>query len=826
MPYVYITSFSGPPATITVCDTLTQTTCYTYPTQLTDLGPFPFIINLPSGFDSVGGITLTAQSDNGCSIIIADSCSILPTPSPTSAPEPCFEVVINGEFTTDLSGWTATPATWAWYDFGGNGVAEYDRYNLSYYLTQTGYTFLEGFTYTIQYDVYNNVDTGNGYLYPILGNTYPPDYDASVMPQINRYPIPPLTAWTHYSYDMLSTGSGVLSFDGWITGSGGAMYLDNVSACFTYGPCYYMEFATNENFGVLGTGEVQYLDCNGVLQTYSASTAGNFYLCAVQSPGAIDIDVIGQDYFCEDIGGTWVGPLLESPTPTPSNPPTPTPSPAASYSMMEYMYFNINVATNNTIQVQIETIGGTAHVNWGDGSVSSTTTTGSYVTLSHTYSSPTVGELRISGQTNNVNQIQNVSKLQIINTDSTLKITGDTQQLSRLKNANTITMGYPSMYATGDISSFSSCTSLENVQLGNGNYTGDIDNLPSSLKKIIFAGPSNIYDVNTVYGNISNLPNTLSVVRINGYNTLSGNTSGLLAKTWVTPSFPFVTELTIGGHNTITGLMSNLPNINTISISEGSTTFSFNPWENPTGNTINGPLTIQSGQVSVSIYGGNTISGNISATSGSTILSNLEIYGKNTISGDTSGIICPTNSLQVAGNNTISGNLSNITFNAQLQRFQIWNLANDQNATTLTNSGTTITGDISAFNTCVSLRNLVIAGNNTVSGNLASLTNVTDLGVLVINSNGNQINGASLTTSIFQNSSIIRIFLKSNSTGNGLSATQVNNFLIYLDANYPSWGSSPTDQIHIVGTGHAAPTGAGLAAKSNLIAQGLYVVTN
>jgi hypothetical protein len=819
MPYVYITSFSGPPATITVCDTVTNTICYTYPTQLTDLGPFPFIINLPSpDFDDVAGITLTAQSINGCSIVQQDICSILPTPSPTSAPVPCFEVVINGEFNTNFNGWSAQTADWSWSSFNG-GSAYYDGENGYLKLAQTGYTFLEGFNYTISYDVYALDElSGNayGFVWPTLGDNSP------VTPP-GPYPTFPVSAWTQFSYSLDSGGDNTLKMVGFAGTEG--IYLDNVSACFTYGPCYYMEFATNNNFSVSGT--VDYVDCNGVLQTYTANTQGTFYLCAIQSAGSVDIDVVDTSYLCTDAGGgTWVPPYLESPTPTPSNPPTPTPTPVSSYSMMEYMYFTLNAATNNVVSVTIQTIGGTASVNWGDGNVSATTTPGSTVTFTHTYSAPTSGQLRISGQTNNANQIQNIGRVTVSGNIPSPILTGDTQQLKRLINANTIETGSQCSYVTGNISAFSSCTSLQFLSLGNGNYTGDIDNLPSSLKTILFNGPTNNIDVNTVSGNISNLPNTLRTIKIFGNNTLNGNTSSLVSKTWETPPFPFVTELSIGGHNTITGLMSNLPDIDTIQISEGNTTYSYNPWSNPTGNTISGPLTLKANQKTVFIYGGNIISGNISAISGSTILENLGIYGKNTISGDTSGIICPTYSLYIAGNNTISGNLSNITFNAQIQRFQIWNLANGQFGTDLSTTGTTITGDISALNTAVTLRNFVICGNNTISGNLASLTNINDIGVLIINSNGNQINGASLTHSLFFNNSIITIFLRSNSTGNGLSSTQVNNFLIYLDNNYPSWGSLPTDQIFVVGTGHSAPTGAGITAKFNLIAQGLSVVTN
>jgi hypothetical protein len=58
-------------------------------------------------------------------------------------------------------------------------------------------------------------------------------------------------------------------------------------------------------------------------------------------------------------------------------------------------------------------------------------------------------------------------------------------------------------------------------------------------------------------------------------------------------------------------------------------------------------------------------------------------------------------------------------------------------------------------------------------------------------------------------------------SGCALTGTAVNNLLTQLDANGISGGS-----VDVSGGTNAAPSGAGLTAKTNLIAKGWTVTTN
>jgi hypothetical protein len=86
MSYVQITSYSGPPAQITVSDWPAETVFYTYPGYITNVDNFPFEIALPSpDFDSVFQISLSAYSDSGCLVVLTDTCASGPaTPTPTA----------------------------------------------------------------------------------------------------------------------------------------------------------------------------------------------------------------------------------------------------------------------------------------------------------------------------------------------------------------------------------------------------------------------------------------------------------------------------------------------------------------------------------------------------------------------------------------------------------------------------------------------------------------------------------------------------------------------------------------------------------------------
>jgi hypothetical protein len=811
MPYVYITSFSGPPATITICDTLTNTICYTYPTQLTDLGPFPFIINLPSpDFDDVGGITLTAQSVNGCSIVDSDICSILPTPSATSGPVPCFEVIINGEFNTNFNGWSSQTADWTWSSFNG-GSALYTGEDGSFELTQTGYTFLEGFNYTITYDIYSpdpDIDNG-GFVYPKIGNNEP-DFPSG-------YPYPPVSAWTPYSYVLESNGNNQLSMVGYDNGDG--VYLDNVSACFTYGPCYYMEFETNNNFSVSGT--VDYVDCNGVLQTYTANTEGTFYLCAIQSTGSVDIDLVDYEFLCTDAGGgTWVPPYVASPTPTPSNPPTPTPSNPSSI-VLGSMYYSVNIPSGSQVKMSLTTSGGAnSFVNWGDGTVETISST--TVTKTHTYSSPYNGNVVISAATSVVGKITSILNVELFSTNPTtaLKLTGFTSQYGKCSNLQTISQN-ASTFArlTGNVIDLSGCTALTTLESAASNITGDIGYLSNTVGRITLWAKINSEPnfQNTLGGNISGLPTGAKYIDIRGFNTISGNVNSITSYAWNVPD----AKLVIRGDNTISGNMSDLPNISEIIIwNNGDNDSTDTSSLYYTGTTLSGSLTLKTNQKRIIIGGANTISGGFSTTTIPNNLERLEIGGLNTISGNLNQLRLPTERFGIVGNNTVSGSLQDmiITNIAELQVFSIRQKNNGSSA--LVDSGTTISGNLNVFTPALQLEYLYLGGLNSVSGDLGFLNSHPDDGltVLYIRSAFNTITANSL----YQNDRKVHIRMDLRTNATGMSATQVNRCLQHMDSGSILPGAT---YVSIKGN-HAAPTGAGITAKNSINSQGGVCTTN
>jgi hypothetical protein len=610
-----------------------------------------------------------------------------------------------------------------------------------------------------------------------------------------------------------SNGNNQLSMVGHDNGDG--VYLDNVSACFTYGPCYYMEFETNNNFSVSGT--VDYVDCNGVLQTYTANTQGTFYLCAIQSTGSVDIDLVDDsEYLCTDAGGgTWVPPYIESPTPTPSNPPTPTPSATSGLNFYEVFIYSFQGAPGNysvLFQVEPQYNGLPIYIeadNGVDTFYGSGTSLATY-TFNITGTSTTV---RISGITTNVGEITSISNFAGINTNnSPASFTAATSEYGKLTSAYSIV---ERAAVTGNINQLSGLTvttvnfqtaSADTNSLGlyPGNFTGDINDLPNSIQYLT------LQQSNTVYGNISNLPPNIKQLTIWGYNTLSGNTSGFPPFTGIS-----TTLIEIEGYSQISGLMSDLPNAATIRINSrrptiGYWTLSTMIWDNkmkwaPTGNTISGPLTLKSNHKEVIIGGSNTISGNINAvTNMSSGNKSLVILGYNTITGT---LTAPTSGgftqIGIVGNNTISGNISAIITNSinRIEFSQLGNYINPTSVTgpyntssirmnTIVSSGNTITGLLSAFQTTTSIRTLRFGGQNSISGDIGTIyagsTGCDSCGLnefQVVTPNGtidvNTLIGASANY-LFPTQGL-KINL--NSTGLGLSQTEVNN-LLYIGTQY------------------------------------------
>jgi hypothetical protein len=805
------------------------------------LGPFPFIINLPPDFNEVGGITLTAQSDNGCSIVDSTICSILPTPSATSGPVPCFEVVINGDFDGSLSGWSGSNlSNFYWSSFNG-GSAEYVGEGAYDSITQTGYTFLSGFSYNIYYDLYNTEESP-AFIWPVLGTN---GDTPSVMPTI------PVSAWTSFSTTLECFGGDKLKFVAFNSSAVNPIYIDNVSACFTYGPCYYMEFGTNENFGVLGTGEVQYLDCDGVLQTYSASTAGDFYLCAVQSPGSIDIDVIGQDYLCDNVGGAWVGPTIPSQTPTPSNPPTPTPtnSISLSYGVLQFPYNNTSGA-NRQFRLTMEKstspqFQGPIYVDWDNGDPIQTYTGTTTFQQQKTMPNGSSGIIRVSGITTTPGQVESIYSFTISDV-TTAYVAGSTyltvniSELAKLKGSIRV---IKSNTENGNISALSATPATE-IWFSKG-ATGAISSLPSTVQKILFNYQT------TVYGNTNNLPASIRWVTIDGTSLITGDTSSFVGQ------YPNLTQrLSLNGLSNISGLMSELPNCSTISINYGiqNTTSTLGApiyldLAYSSGNTISGTFTLKSNNELVQVCGRNTISGNLSSTSAATNLAILTITGLNTISGDVGLLRLPNHTVVIGGNNTLSGNISTFASNTNIgiirniiiaQQGNISNgptdLGNNPDTQTQTSyrhnivsSGNTITGNFTTLQTAVSLLNVYFGGSNTVSGNIGSLSNISGLQTFTHISNAN-----APITATFANplsgvfSGYYLIYVRNSSFS--MDASSVNSLFNYLGGKItgaePNCTPTGIKEVVIIGSGNAAPTSSSLTNRNKVNNCFGHIVTN
>jgi hypothetical protein len=719
MPYIYISAFSGPPATVTVCDFATETICYTSPTQITNVGPFPYIINLPSpDFDLVAKISLSAQSDNGCLVIQSDTCSVLPTP-------------------------TASP-------------------------------------------------------------------------------------------------------------------LPN---------CSYVIFGTNDNFVTSGT--VDYLDCNMVQQTYTATTTGTFGLCLISASTSNEIDVIDDEtYQCSYSDGEWFPPYIESPTPTPSNPPTPTPSSTGNLFLYEpFMYYysfpnsNASRTVNVGFTVFSEYVGQTIYANVGGNTYPFVTTDSPVQTFTIPVTG-TSGTLTISALTTTVGQITSIKELSGIagsNAQTVSPFTASTQNHSKLVNALKV---IDNCVMTGNTQYLSALTSTTQITMigGGSTVTGDIANIPDNVKTVSFHGFC------TIYGDVSNIPNSIEALDLRGYCTITGNTSSFAGKFVLSPTNKGGL-LRLHGYSNITGLMSNLPNVQSIEINpvwptgvNGTARPITNPIEtNPTGSTINGNITFNSRNAYVNICGANTISGDVSSFSGynlvnSTILTTsggaprtIKICGYNTLNGNVNNINRWPVLLTIIGNNTISGNITGIQIDSSvnsitsLAKFQITQLGNHSTTDseviqTIVSSGNTINGNILAINQWLSCDTLILGGLNSVIGDIGSLGGGTKVAFSTFYIGTQNISISLCTNSLISSAIFKRVLqsggdyegqfkieIKNSTVGNGLPASQVNNLLQHLDTYNNANGSA---EINLTNVGIGAPSGVGLTSKNNLLGRGYYVVTN
>jgi hypothetical protein len=220
-------------------------------------------------------------------------------------------------------------------------------------------------------------------------------------------------------------------------------------------------------------------------------------------------------------------------------------------------------------------------------------------------------------------------------------------------------------------------TNLSYIQNLNWELNADAVELPDSL--------DNLYSLNgTITGDTSNLPTTLTQILLLGVetNTLGGNLS----------AFPTgMTSIRIAGNNTITG------NINTF------------------------PLSFAAQLVNFRLLGDNTISGDLLQFSSYTALLEFYVVGYNTLSGDICNFNNTIQTIRILGYSSPTGTINCLASKTSLTILQLEN--NEDDPLLPPGTGTTVAGDIQYLPD--SLQTVIIAGYNTLSGNVINMpTNI------------------------------------------------------------------------------------------------------
>jgi hypothetical protein len=234
-------------------------------------------------------------------------------------------------------------------------------------------------------------------------------------------------------------------------------------------------------------------------------------------------------------------------------------------------------------------------VDWGDGSTSSYS--GTLMTISHTYSSAFTGNIKVSCSDGNsvINRIDGFSSTNTLNS-----IAFSTTQLGTFLGLEQF-----------------NCTESNII-------SGDITNLPNSLTSFSLSGS------NTTSGNILNLPVGLTYFYVNGSNIITGNIANLP---------PSLIYCYIEGNNTTSGNISTLP----------STIVEF---RNKGLNTTTGSIsTLSSGLRYYDNHGNNTTSGDIATLPA--IMETFSNGGSNTTSGNISALPITVNYYVNTGQNTV-----------------------------------------------------------------------------------------------------------------------------------------------------------------------------
>lgn len=212
-----------------------------------------------------------------------------------------------------------------------------------------------------------------------------------------------------------------------------------------------------------------------------------------------------------------------------------------------------------------------------------------------------------------------------------------------------LTVSNGSNTISGDVQTIPSSLAFVNIT-GQNTLSGDIQNLHPNFNYLNIAGQNtisgdiglvqnnstislNVLGINTITGDVGAIPNSITSLSVSGTNTISGNIETL---------HPDMSGFNINGLNTIGGNLDLLTNNGAIYISIGGQ-------NTVTGTVANIPAAVSA----LMLSGNNTLSGNIQDMHSQ--LTSFNIYGANTISGDL-GLINNSviNQLMIAGQNGIN----------------------------------------------------------------------------------------------------------------------------------------------------------------------------
>jgi hypothetical protein len=218
-------------------------------------------------------------------------------------------------------------------------------------------------------------------------------------------------------------------------------------------------------------------------------------------------------------------------------------------------------------------------------------------------------------------------------------ISGNVSSMASLTNLLRFDL-YGNNSVSGDLGNLSDTVTQIRIK-GTNTVTGDIADLPTDLTTILVWGiaPGG----NTIYGDVNTFNySTLDFIQIFGYNQISGNTSSINLKAGA--------SLDIDGENTITGDIGAIGN-----------SFAYSSITIKGYNTIYGNIqNLPSNAIRIGIYGQNTISGDLSLINLNTQV--LYVYGTNTISGftDSTKIFTGLLQIEIIGSGFTSTNIDNL----------------------------------------------------------------------------------------------------------------------------------------------------------------------